>query len=83
MQAARPSVGGAPLLAVPPTWQAISVYQLRIHTSGIPNYTTSPEFGRIKRTGATTQQMIELVGDNSVRRPDTGSPPCAERRFGC
>lgn len=42
-------------------WQAITVHQLLTHTSGIPNYTSSPEIARINRTGATPQQMIELV----------------------
>jgi CubicO group peptidase (beta-lactamase class C family) len=54
------------LSGLPPTWQAINVHQLLTHTSGIPNYTSSPEFGRIKRTGATPQQMIELVGDKPL-----------------
>jgi CubicO group peptidase (beta-lactamase class C family) len=54
------------LSGLPAAWQAISVHQLLTHTSGIPNYTSSTEFGRIKRTGATPQQMIELVADKPV-----------------
>jgi CubicO group peptidase (beta-lactamase class C family) len=54
------------LPGLPPPWQAISVHQLLTHTSGIPNYTSRPEFVRIKRTGATPQQMIELVADKPL-----------------
>jgi D-alanyl-D-alanine carboxypeptidase len=54
------------LTGLPAAWQTISVHQLLTHTSGIPNYTSSSEFGRIKRTGATPQQMIELVADKPL-----------------
>jgi CubicO group peptidase (beta-lactamase class C family) len=54
------------LPGLPATWQAISVHQLLTHTSGIPNYTSRPEFSRIKRTGATPQQMIDLVADKPL-----------------
>jgi CubicO group peptidase (beta-lactamase class C family) len=54
------------LTGLPAAWQPISVHQLLTHTSGIPNYTSSSEFGRIKRTGATPQQMIELVADKPL-----------------
>lgn len=46
------------LSAIPVAWRAITVHQLLTHTSGIPNYTSSPEIGKINRTGATPQQMI-------------------------
>jgi CubicO group peptidase (beta-lactamase class C family) len=46
---------------LPAAWQAITVHQLLTHTSGISNYTSSPEFAKISRTGATPQQMIALV----------------------
>jgi len=51
---------------LPTRWQAINIHQLLTHTSGIPNYTSSPEFGRMKRTGATPRQMIELVADKPL-----------------
>jgi CubicO group peptidase (beta-lactamase class C family) len=38
------------LPGLPTRWQAISIHQLLTHTSGIPNYTSRPEFARIKRT---------------------------------
>lgn len=49
------------LSGLPTAWQAITVHQLLTHTSGIPNYTSSPEIGKLNRTGATPQQLIELV----------------------
>jgi CubicO group peptidase (beta-lactamase class C family) len=54
------------LPGLPTAWQAITVHQLLTHTSGIPNYTSSPEFAKIRRTGATPQQMIELVTDKPL-----------------
>jgi CubicO group peptidase (beta-lactamase class C family) len=54
------------LSGLPAGWQAIRIHQLLTHTSGIPNYTSRPEFARIKRTGATPQQMIELVTDKAL-----------------
>ncbi len=49
------------LSGLPEAWQAITIHQLLTHTSGIPNYTSSPEFAKLRRTGATPQQMIALV----------------------
>ncbi|MBV8052572.1 MAG: beta-lactamase family protein [Acidobacteriaceae bacterium] len=49
------------LAGLPEVWRTITVHQLLTHTSGIPNYTSSSEIARINRTGATPQQMIELV----------------------
>lgn len=54
------------LSSLPAAWRVVSVHQLLTHTSGIPNYTSRPQFGRIKRTGATPQQMIELVADEPL-----------------
>lgn len=54
------------LPGLPAAWQAITVHQLLTHTSGIYNYTSSPEFPKIRRTGATPQQMIELVTDKPL-----------------
>jgi len=51
---------------LPPAWQAITIHQLLTHTSGIPNYTSSPEFAKLKRTGATPQQMVALVQDKPL-----------------
>lgn len=54
------------LSGLPQAWQAITIHHLLTHTSGIPNYTSSPEIARINRTGATPQQMIELVADKPL-----------------
>jgi D-alanyl-D-alanine carboxypeptidase len=54
------------LAGLPAAWQGITVHQLLTHTSGIPNYTSSPERARIDRTGATPQQMINLVADKPL-----------------
>jgi CubicO group peptidase (beta-lactamase class C family) len=54
------------LSGLPTAWQAITIHQLLTHTSGIPNYTSSPENAKINRTGATLQQMIGLVADKPL-----------------
>jgi CubicO group peptidase (beta-lactamase class C family) len=54
------------LSGLPVAWQAITIHQLLTHTSGIPNYTNSPEIAKIDRTGATPQQMIELVANKPL-----------------
>lgn len=54
------------LSGIPVAWRAITVHQLLTHTSGIPNYTSSPEIGKINRTGTTPQQMIGLVRDKPL-----------------
>ena len=54
------------LPGLPETWQPITIHQLLTHTSGIPNYTSSPEIARIDRTGATPQEMVALVRDKPL-----------------
>jgi CubicO group peptidase (beta-lactamase class C family) len=54
------------LSGLPEAWQAITIHQLLTHTSGIPNYTSSPEIAKLNRTGATPQQMIALVADKPL-----------------
>ena len=54
------------LPGLPAAWQSITIHQLLTHTSGIPSYTSSPEIVKIDRTGATPQQMIELVADRPL-----------------
>lgn len=54
------------LPGLPVAWRAITIHQLLTHTSGIPNYTGRPEIAKIDRTGATPQQMIELVADKPL-----------------
>jgi CubicO group peptidase (beta-lactamase class C family) len=54
------------LTALPEAWRSITIHQLLTHTSGIPNYTDSPQLKKINRTGATPQEMIALVADKPL-----------------
>jgi D-alanyl-D-alanine carboxypeptidase len=54
------------LSSLPPAWQAITIHQLLTHTSGIPNYTSSPQIAKLNRTGATPEEMIALVHDKPL-----------------
>ena len=51
---------------LPDTWQPITIHQLLTHTSGIPNYTSSPQIAKLNRTGATPEEMIALVHDKPL-----------------
>jgi CubicO group peptidase (beta-lactamase class C family) len=51
---------------LPNAWQAITIHQLLTHTSGIPNYTSDPQFARLKRTGASPRSMVSLVTENDL-----------------
>jgi CubicO group peptidase (beta-lactamase class C family) len=51
---------------LPHAWQNITIHQLLTHTSGLPNYTDSPQLAKLNRTGATPQEMIELVADKPL-----------------
>jgi len=54
------------LPGLPTTWQAITIHQLLTHTSGLPNYTSSPKIKELDRTGATPKEMIDLVVNHSL-----------------
>ena len=49
------------LSGLPDAWRTITIHQLLTHTSGIPNYTSDPQFARIRRAGATPSEMVALV----------------------
>ena len=51
---------------LPQTWQSITIHQLLTHTSGIPNYTNSPQLAKLNRSGAAPQEMIALVADKPL-----------------
>jgi CubicO group peptidase (beta-lactamase class C family) len=51
---------------LPETWQPVTIHQLLTHTSGIPNYTSSPQIAKLNRTGATPEEMIALVHDKPL-----------------
>jgi D-alanyl-D-alanine carboxypeptidase len=54
------------LANLPAAWQSITIHQLLTHTSGIPDYTDAPGMNELFRTGATPQQMIDLVADTPL-----------------
>ena len=57
---------------IPDGWKVITLHELLTHTSGLPDYTNSPEFGKLSRTGATPQQLFALVEKQSLEfKPGT------------
>lgn len=44
----------------PPAWQEITVRHLLSHTSGIPNYTSLPDFGKIMLTTVPPPALVEI-----------------------
>ena len=49
------------LANLPAAWQMITIHQLLTHTSGIANYTDSPEVRKLDLLGSTPRQLIDLV----------------------
>ena len=45
----------------PARWQRITLQQLLTHTSGIPDYTTLPAYGRFSRHHVTPAEIVGLV----------------------
>lgn len=45
---------------VPSAWDAITIFNLLTHTSGIPNYTRFPEFSSITTSTKKPEEQIEL-----------------------
>ncbi|HEY0100075.1 MAG TPA: serine hydrolase [Pyrinomonadaceae bacterium] len=52
--------------ACPATWQPITIRQLLTHTSGIPNYTSFPDFARTAVLPATHESFIGRVKDRPL-----------------
>lgn len=52
---------------LPVAWRAITLHQLLTHTSGIPNYTGSPDMPRVNRLGASPRQLLALVQDKPLQ----------------
>lgn len=46
---------------LPPAWSEITIRQLLTHTSGIKNYTSLPDFGKISKSPVTTSQLVSLL----------------------
>ncbi len=66
---ALPDPIGKFLPDLPETWHSATIHQLLTHTSGIPTYTQGPLFDRLSRTGATPNEMIDLVRDKPLDFP--------------
>jgi CubicO group peptidase (beta-lactamase class C family) len=48
---------------LPAAWRAVTVHQLLLHTSGIPNYTPQSETTRLDVLGTSPQGLLNLVKD--------------------
>jgi CubicO group peptidase (beta-lactamase class C family) len=46
---------------LPVEWRKLTLHQLLTHTSGLPDYTQSPEIESFNLTGASPRQLIALV----------------------
>ncbi|MEM8858334.1 MAG: serine hydrolase domain-containing protein [Chloroflexota bacterium] len=52
-----------------PVWESITIHQLLIHTSGIPNYTDIPEFWPTIATPAAPAETLNLVYERDLDFP--------------
>jgi CubicO group peptidase (beta-lactamase class C family) len=48
---------------LPAAWRTVTVHQLLLHTSGIPNYTPQSETARLDVIGTSPQGLVDLVKD--------------------
>ncbi|HTV01070.1 MAG TPA: serine hydrolase domain-containing protein [Luteitalea sp.] len=51
---------------MPEAWGAVTIAQLLNHTSGIPSYTSVPDFGTMMRKDFTPAELIGLVRDRPM-----------------
>ena len=52
---------------LPKSWNAVTLHQLLTHSSGIPNYTSIPAFGRqVVMKPNTPQELVGLVKDQPL-----------------
>lgn len=50
----------------PPAWDKITIFNLLTHTSGIPNFTSFPEYSRLQATPRTPEQLVASFRDKPL-----------------
>jgi len=50
----------------PPAWKAVTIFHLLTHSSGIPNFTSGPEFMQWKLQPSTPEQTIAHIRDKPL-----------------
>ncbi|MBZ5605324.1 MAG: beta-lactamase family protein [Acidobacteriia bacterium] len=53
----------------PPAWRDITIHNLLTHTSGIPNYTNFPEYGKSQREVLSPEQLVARFKDRPLDFP--------------
>ena len=48
---------------LPPAWSEITIRQLLTHTSGIRDYPSLPDFGKMNKSAVTTEQLVKMLAD--------------------
>ena len=50
----------------PPAWDKITIYHVLTHTSGIPSFTASPEYLKLRLFPHTSAQLVALFRDKPL-----------------
>lgn len=50
----------------PPAWDKITIYHLLTHTSGIPNFTSFPEYRDWEKASATPEELVNRFKDKPL-----------------
>ena len=51
---------------VPEAWHAITIYNLLTHTSGIPNFTSLPEYQKLKPFASAVEKTLDVLRDKPL-----------------